>query len=64
MHHAFWHWSPASPSTDAIQWDGQHVMRRLVLLEGGLVSADSRCDWSLLDGLLFQEFWENRRIVS
>ena len=42
------------------QWDGQHVLRRLALLEGGLVSADSRCDWPLLDGLLLQEIWETR----
>ena len=46
------------------QWDGQHVMRRLALLEGGLVSADSRCEWPLLDGLLLQEIWENRSSVD
>ena len=46
------------------QWDGQHVLRRLALLEGGLVSADSRCDWPLLDGLLLQEIWENRCSVD
>ena len=46
------------------QWDGQHVLRRLALLEGGLVSADSRCDWPLLDGILLQEIWETRCSVD
>ena len=46
------------------QWDGQHVLRRLALLEGSLVSADSRCDWPLLDGLLLQDIWKNRCSVD
>ena len=46
------------------QWDGQHVLRRLALLEGSLASADSRCDWPLLDGILLQEIWETRCSVD
>eukprot|EP00438_Fugacium_kawagutii_P025227 Skav230240 [mRNA] locus=scaffold1818:78429:87690:+ [translate_table: standard] len=35
-------------------WDGQHVMRRLALLEEGITSAGARCSYPLLDGALIE----------
>ena len=33
-----------------LQWDGQHVLRRLALMEADCASADSRCPYPLLHG--------------
>ena len=47
-----------------LQWDGQHVLRRLALMEADCASADSRCPYPLLDGPLVEAIRASRAHVA
>ena len=47
-----------------LQWDGQHVLRRLALMEADCASADSRCPFPLLDGPLVDAIRAGRGHVA
>ena len=47
-----------------LQWDGQHVLRRLALMEADCASADSRCPFPLLDGPLVEAIRVGRGHVA
>ena len=47
-----------------LQWGGQHVLRRLALMEADCASADSRCPYPLLDGPLVEAIRDGRGHVA